>query len=156
MEKRKDLNINKEGINRQLKTKHILFAIVLFIIFVIGYGVFYHYNQKSNKYKMIFKSEVGIVHHIASRSYEKNIKYFARIDGVSCESDLDMEYVFPGLNYYISFDENGNTEKLYVFGEEWRYINDNAMDFDALSISDEYVSKVKNYKLDCNGNIISG
>ena len=142
--------------------KFILLGIII-IAFIVIFVMLFKENDKT-KYqdKSAFLAGVKEIYKTAKTQYTSNIKYFANINGKSCNSDISTNLDYEGLNYYYSFDDNGNINKIYVYNDKYIF----ELEKDNISIDDlgsALYSEVKNnpyirdydsnFKISCEGKI---
>ena len=94
--------------------KFILLGIIIIALIVIFVMLFKENDKTKYQDKSAFLAGVKEIYKTAKTQYTSNIKYFANINGKSCNSDISTNLDYEGLNYYYSFDDNGNINKIYV------------------------------------------
>lgn len=140
----------------------VLVTIIALLLIVIGILIFKPNDKKKNQDKSIFLSSIKEIYKTAINQYNNNIKYFANINGKSCNSDISTNLDYEGLNYYYSFDDNGNINKIYAYNDKYIF----ELEKDNISIDDlgsVIHSEVKNnpyikdydsnFKISCEGKI---
>jgi hypothetical protein len=94
-----------------------------------------------------FKSSINIIYKEVKVYYNDNKEEltYGRIDGKSCNSFEDS---ISNINYYISFDNEGNMIEFYAYDKKYEIENKS----ENISINDlKDVVKYKDLIIDCNG-----
>ena len=148
--------------------KFILLGIIIIALIVIFVMLFKENDKTKYQDKSAFLAGVKEIYKTAKTQYTSNIKYFANINGKSCNSDISTNLDYEGLNYYYSFDDNGNIKgtinQTFFVPYNDKYIFE--LEKDNISINDlgsALYSEVKNnpyirdydsnFKISCEGKI---
>ena len=137
-----------------MNTRKKIYLVILIIIIVITSYLIYFYQ---NKFTTYFESEISTIYFkVTKELYKTNseIKSYGEINGTSCNG---IESHKPdNINYYIELDEEGNVIKLYVKNGKNKYIKEGIVNLNDMSYSNmqKYISKSRNFKFDCKGNIL--
>lgn len=129
------------------------FVIAIILILSISAVIYYYLNNKciSVKYSIeaeTFKSSINTIYEEAINYHAKNssILTYGRINGEACSSFDDSVH---NINYFISFDTEGNMTEFYAYNNEFEVEikSNNIVKIDVNSV----VTKHKDLTLDCNG-----
>lgn len=129
--------------------KSIIITILLIIIAVSLF--FYKRISEDNMHsKSTFRTQIYSVYIAVKNESDSSSKYHGRIDGVSCDSDLEYEHD-RNISYYVKLDENSNIIKLYAYNDKWYYTYDgDGITANDLSTDKAVIRKNNNFKLSCN------
>ena len=135
------------------KTKIIIIIICVLVTLITSISIVIY--RRDYKKKSVFSSNMGRIYQEAINNYESGISYYAKIDGISCESNFESDSINVYISYYIQFDNFGNVIKFYAYDEKYKF----EMEKEKISIDDlgfekitkENVTKRGNFKLSCNG-----
>lgn len=139
----------------------VLVTIIALLLIVIGVLIFKPNDEKKYQNKSIFLSSIKEIYKTVINQYN-NIKYFANIDGKSCDSDITTNLDYEGLNYYYGFDNNGNVNKIYAYNDKYMLeLEKDNISIDELNIAlykdvknNVYIKDYdNNFKLSCEGKI---
>ena len=135
------------------KTKIIIIIICVLVTLITSISIVIY--QREYKKRLAFSSNMGRIYQEAINNYESGISYYAKIDGISCESNFESDSINVYISYYIQFDNFGNVIKFYAYDEKYKF----EMEKEKISIDDlgfekimkENVTRRGNFKLSCNG-----
>lgn len=141
--------------------RFILLGIIIIALIVIFIMLFKENDKTKYQDKSAFLAEVKEIYKTAKTQYASDIKYFAKVNNNSCDSDITSNIEYD-LNYYYSFDDNGNINKIYAYNDKYIF----ELEKDNISIDDlgsALYSEVKNnpyikdydnnFKISCEGKI---
>ena len=129
------------------------FIIATILILSLSTIIYYYLNNKYNsviysKEAETFKSSIGSIYDEVISYHTKNsdILTYGRIDGKSCNSFEDS---ISNINYFISFDSDGNMTEFYAYNSQYEVEikGNNIVKTDINSV----VVKHDNLEIDCNG-----
>lgn len=142
--------------------KYILIGVIVVLLIVILYIVYKPSDKDIYMDKSVFLSEIKEVYKTASKQYKEGTKYFGKINNISCDSDINTNLDYDNLNYYYSFDDNGNINKIFAYNDKYIFelIKDNITIDDLGSAlykdvkDNPYIKDYdNNFKLSCEGKI---
>lgn len=144
------------------KGKYVLIVVCILLLVIISIMIFKPNDKKKYEDKSIFLSSIKEIYKTAKSQYTDDIKYFGKINNVSCESDINTNLDYDNLSYYYSFDDNGNINKIFAYNDKYIF----ELEKDNITIDDlgsTLYSDVKdnpyikdydnNFKLSCEGKI---
>ena len=109
--------------------------------------IFYQWVHFKEKAIFFFNKILNIIYKEVKVYYNDNKEEltYGRIDGKSCNSFDDS---ISNINYYISFDGEGNMIEFYAYDKKYEIENKS----ENISINDlKDVVKYKDLIIDCNG-----
>ena len=134
------------------KNKKIKYIIIVILLIIVSYLIYFY----QNKFTTYFEIEVSDIYIRAIKAFEANpeIRTYGKLDGVHC-NDIELN-IQPNTYYYVEFDENGNMIKLYVRNNKKKYIKEGIILEKDMTWSnmEDYISKSRKFKFDCEGNIL--
>lgn len=145
-----------------MKEKNVLIVICILLLVIISIMIFKPNDRKKYEDKSIFLSSIKEIYKTAKSQYTDDIKYYGKISNVSCDSDINTNLDYDNLNYYYSFDDNGNINKIFAYNDKYVFelIKDNITIDDLGSAlykdvkDNPYIKDYdNNFKLSCEGKI---
>ena len=135
------------------KNKKIKYIIIVILVIIASYLIYFY----QNKFITYFESEVSTIYFRTTKElYKTNpkIKSYGEINGTSCNGIESHKQ--DNIDYYIELDEDGNVIKLYVTNGKKKYIKEGIVNLSDMSHSnmEDYISKSRKFKFDCEGNIL--